>query len=211
MTDIFSRALQSSSATLHEALSTGGPKRGALPSAIRALTGQRICGPAFPVQCEPGSNLQLHRAILAAPKGAVLVADVQGADEHGYWGEVMAVAAQVRQLGGLVINGGVRDVDAMARMDFPVFARMACIRGTSKKEGGQIGEPITIGDVTIIQGDLVFGDSDGVVILPKAEMERAVTEGIGRDREEGEIFERLRKGESTLDIYRLPPAPETKG
>jgi len=204
MMNLIEKALRSSTATVHEALSTGGPKRGALPSAIQTATGLRLCGPAFPLVCAPGSNLQLHRAIVAAEPGSVLVAYTGGDFEHGYWGEVMAVAAMARNIAGLVIDAGVRDVQAMTRLGFPVFARGACIRGTSKIEGGSVGEPIMIGETSITRGDLIFGDEEGVVCVPASEAARAINCALQRDAEESDIFARLRKGASTLEIYNLP-------
>lgn len=191
-----------SSASLHEA----GGKIGALPSSLKPLTGQKICGRAFPVACPAGDNLHLHHAIYAAQPGDVLVVDTAGGVEFGYWGEIMAEAARVRGLAGLVITGGVRDRARLAEMGFPVFAQHACIRGTEKnpEARGAIGTPVRIGEIDIERGDLVFGDEDGIVVLPQAEAATIVAAAAQRDAEEVEILERLRAGETTLQIYGLP-------
>lgn len=201
--ELLSRAQRISAATLHEAAG----KIGALPSAIRPFaTNVQICGPAFPVQSPSGDNLWLHHAIYAAQPGEVLVVDVGSNPEFGYWGEVMALAAQTRQLAGLVINGGVRDVQRMLDMRFPVFAVTACIRGTGKNVHGVggLGVSVTLGDVTIDRGDLIIGDFDGLVALPAARAAEVVAAGEQRDAAEEEIFSRLRAGSQTLEIYRLP-------
>jgi len=201
--ETIARARRRSSATLHEAAG----KSGALPSTIKPLSPQVcVCGRAYPVSSPSGDNLWLHHAIYAADPDDVLVIDVGADPEFGYWGEVMAVAAQARGLSGLVINGGVRDGQRLLAMNFPVFARPTCIRGTVKNPlgKGSLGAPITLGAVTIVRGDLVFGDGDGVVVLPAASAASIVEEGERRDAAEEEIFGRLRSGATTLAIYDLP-------
>lgn len=202
MSDLFARAAPLSTATLHEAAG----RVGALPHAIKPLAPTvRVCGPALPVKGPPGDNLRLHHAIYAAAPGEVLVVDT-GDDGFGYWGEVMALAAQVRGIAGLVINGGVRDSQRMVEMGFPVFASAICIRGTGKNPAapGSIGAPVELGGVVIHRGDLVLGDADGVVVIPKGQAEAAVRKSFERDAEETDIFARLRAGDTTLDIYKLP-------
>ncbi len=200
---LLARAARLSSATLHEAAG----KRGALRAALKPLAAaQRVCGPALPVRSPPGDNLWLHRAIYAARPGEVLVVEVGDGLEYGYWGEVMAVAAQARGLAGLVITGGVRDSLRMVEIGFPVFAATTCVRGTRKdpRGAGAVGAPVTIGQVTVTRGDLVLGDADGVVVLPAADAAEVVAASERRDREEAIIFERLRAGATTIEIYDLP-------
>src|SRR5690606_19828681 len=128
-----------------------------------------LCGPAVTVHSPGGDNLWLHRAIYLAQPGDVLVVHVSETPDFGYWGEIMSEAAKVRQLGGLVIDGGIRDVRALERVGFPVFAQGVCIRGTGKDYGarGWINHPIQLGSLVVQAGDLVVGDADGVVVLPR--------------------------------------------
>jgi 4-hydroxy-4-methyl-2-oxoglutarate aldolase len=189
-----------SAATLHE--SAG--KVGALPSAIKPVSPKfKLCGPAVTVHSPGGDNLWLHRAIYEAQPGDVLVVYVSQHYEHGYWGEIMATAAQARGLAGLVIDGCVRDGVLLAEINFPVFSRGLCIRGTGKDFGarGWINAPIAIGDVVVNAGDLIFGDGDGVVCIPRANAANAISASIERDAHEAEICSRLRGGETTLGIY----------
>jgi 4-hydroxy-4-methyl-2-oxoglutarate aldolase len=200
---LIARARHRSASTLHEA----GGKVGALPAVIKPFAAEvTVCGRAFPVKSPSGDNLWLHHAIYAAAAGDVLVVDVGADTEFGYWGEVMAVAAQARAIAGLVINGGVRDAQRLLAMRFPVFCSGACIRGTGKNIHGQgsLGQDINIGNVTVRRGDLVLGDRDGVVVLPAATAAQIVDVGERRDAEEDEIFRRLRHGGTTLEIYHLP-------
>ncbi len=204
--DLLGEAAATGTASLHEAAG----RIGALPSAIKPLSpAMRVVGRAYPVRSPGGDNLWLHRAICAAAAGDVLVVATGGATEFGYWGEVMTRAAQQRQLGGLVIEGGVRDAAALIEAGFPVFAAAVCIRGTVKdpQGDGALGEPATIGGVTVRAGDLVMGDADGVCVVPAAGAGAAVRSAHDRDRAEQDIFARLARGETTIDIYKLPRQP----
>lgn len=194
-------------ATLYEAaVAAEGPGRYAMDVGIRAVwPGARVAAPAFTVQGAGGDNLALQHAILEAPAGAVLVADVNGAD-WGHWGEVLAVASQVRHIAGLVIDGGVRDTVEMAELDFPVFSRHVNVRGTRKLFRGALGIPVQVGAVTVHTGDLVVADADGVVVLPQHVADRVLDTADERVAKEADIIRRLKAGESSLDIYGLAEA-----
>jgi len=192
------RAAKFSAATLHEA----AKKRGALPSMIKPLDpAMRICGPAVTVSSPPGDNIMLHEALRIAKPGDVIVAEVSGAYEHGYWGDIMTVAAQVRNIQGLVIDGCVRDGKEIVESGFSVFARGLCIRGTSKNGGGTVNHPIKIADIVIHPGDLVVGDGDGVVVIPCEEIAEVLDAAEKREEDERRIREELKKGRTTMEIY----------
>jgi 4-hydroxy-4-methyl-2-oxoglutarate aldolase len=191
-----------SAATLHEAAG----RRGALPGAIAAVSDRfRLCGPAYPVRCPPGDNLWLHRAVYAAEPGEILVVDVGGGYDFGYWGEVLTRAAIARRLGGLVIDGGVRDRDQLIAAGLPVFSRGLRIQGTVKDPAGAgaIGDPIELGSVTVARGDLVVGDSDGVVVIDAASALAAAAAGRLRDEKEADMMIKLDQGATTLDLLGL--------
>lgn len=187
-------------ATLHEAAG----KVGALPAAIKPMAPSfRVCGPALTVDAPPADNLWLHRALALASPGDVLVVRVAGHYDAGYWGEVMSTMGRARKLGGLVIDGCVRDGAILERFGFPVFARGLCIRGTGKDfdARGWIGYPVRFEDVVIAPGDVVVGDADGVVVLPQASLDAVVNAGHEREAKEADIIRRLEAGEASLDIY----------
>lgn len=187
-------------ATLHEA----GGKIGALPAQIKPMAPSfRIAGPAFTVQGPPGDNLRLHRALAAARPGDVIVASVGGVYEYGYWGEIMSTAGVALKLGGLVIDGCVRDGALLEGVGFPVFARGLCIRGTGKDFGARafLGHPLLIGDVTIQPGDLVCGDTDGVCVVPRPRAAEVIQKSLDREAKEAKTMEQLRGGATTLDLY----------
>jgi 4-hydroxy-4-methyl-2-oxoglutarate aldolase len=182
-------------------------RRGALPSVIKPVDKAfRVAGPAFTVDCPPGDNLWIHRAVYAAAPGDVLVVDPRGGTEYGYWGEILSEAATARGLSGLVIYGGVRDTIALTTIGFPVFAACVCLQGTAKdpSSDGRLGAPITVGTTLINTGDLVIGDADGVVAIPAAARQAVIDAARKRMEKERSVIDRLRAGETTLAIYDLP-------
>ena len=187
-------------ATLYEA----GGRIGALPSAIKPVHPSfRICGPAVTVQGQAGDNFWLHHAIYAAQPGDVLVVHVSGGHEFGYWGEIMSTAARVRGLGGVVIDGCVRDGALLGEVGFPVFARGLCIRGTGKDKHaiGWVNAPVVFDDVTVAPGDLMVGDGDGVVAIERERVGAIVEAARLRAIKEVQAIEQLKLGATTLDIY----------
>jgi 4-hydroxy-4-methyl-2-oxoglutarate aldolase len=197
-----------SSATVHEA--SGG--KGALSSRIKPISPEmKVCGPAVTVKVRPCDNLILHKAIYVAQKGDVVVADAEGYMEAGAWGEIMAVAAHQRGIGGFIFNGAVRDSQAMSDLGFPVFACGLCIKGTEKVSLGWINHPLNLDNITIHPGDLILGDRDGLVVVKREEAEEVLQKSLAREEKEGGIKERLRRGESTLDIYGFTDILKARG
>ena len=195
---LIERAACFSSATLHEAMG----KRGSLSYGIKPIIPEmRVCGPAVTVSSPPMDNLIIHKAIVAAQSGDILVVEVGGVYEAGYWGEIMTHAAQQRGIAGLVIDGCVRDGTLIERMAFPVFARGLSIRGTKKEGLGGINHPLTFGEIIVNPGDLIVGDGDGVVVVPREEIAQVLREAQKRDEKEAEVKRELTAGKTTLAIY----------
>lgn len=187
-----------SAATLHEALG----KIGNLPSAIKPIApGMRVCGPAYTVQTIPRDNKIIHRAYALAKPGDVLVVNCSGYYEAGYWGDLMSLGAKTKGINGLVIDACVRDADDIEAMGFPVFSRGLCIRGTSSLEGGTLNQPIVMGEVIVHPGDIVVGDRDGVVVVPKDRIEEAIEKATARETREEWVREQLRQGKTSIEIY----------
>ena len=187
-------------ATLHEAAG----RIGALPSAIKPVArDMRVAGPAFTVHIPAGDNLWMHRALYAALPGDVLVVSTNGGIEWGYWGDILNTAAIAQRLGGLVIDGGVRDSAGLSTMPFPVFSNGLCINGTIKgfEATAWVRQPIRIGEVVVRQDDLIVGDRDGVVALPSGAVADVLVKGAARERDEAEKIARIQAGERTIDIY----------
>lgn len=165
--------------------------------------GMMLAGTALPVRCTPGDNLALHLAIAAARPGDVLVVDYGGSLDSGPFGEIMALACQMRGIAGLVIDGAVRDSAQIAALGFPVFARGLNIRGTVKQDRGTIGAPVTLGGVTVRAGDLVLADADAILLLDAQDLAPALSVARARAAREARMMERLRQGETTLSILGL--------
>jgi 4-hydroxy-4-methyl-2-oxoglutarate aldolase len=175
----------------------------AMDAGIRpAWARARLCGTAFTVRCVPGDNLVIHQALDHVTPGEVLVVQA-GGTMFGYWGEVLTRAALARGVAGLVIDGGLRDVDALESLAFPAFSRGASMLGTTKRFPGELGVALTVGGVLVSRGSLVLADRDGVLALPRERIEPTLRAARERRAKELAIIERIGAGESTLDLYGL--------
>lgn len=138
--------------------------------------GGRMVGPAFTVKTRPGDNLMIHQALDLAAPGDIIVVDGGGETTNALLGEIMLRWATQRQLGGFVIDGAIRDIEAFATRDFPCFARGYSHRGPYKDGPGEINVAVCIGGMAVMPGDIVVGDADGVVAFPAARL----TELVGK-------------------------------
>lgn len=177
------------------------------PRIRAAWPGARLCGPALTVRCSPGDNLAIHVAVAHATPGTVLVASVGGDEEHGYWGEVLTTAALANSVGGLVIEGGVRDIAALARFGFAVFSTMTALRGTTKNRPGVLGAPVDVGGARVHTGDWVLADEDGAVVVDRVELEQVTDASRARAEKESRFFDELRAGRTTLELLGIDPSP----
>jgi 4-hydroxy-4-methyl-2-oxoglutarate aldolase len=189
-------------ATLGE---TGG--RPMAPRIGAAWSGAVAAAPVFTVRCTPGDNLGIHVAVTRAPAGSALAVDVGDEPERGYWGEVLTTAAEARGLVGLVIDGCVRDVDALRGHGFPVFSTGIALRGATKDQPGAVGTPVDVGGVTVHTGDWVVGDADGVTVIPARDLDAVLTAGQTRAARERELFDALKAGKTTIELLGLDPSP----
>jgi 4-hydroxy-4-methyl-2-oxoglutarate aldolase len=177
-----------------------------MPSRIRpAWPGATVAGRAFTVTCAPGDNLAIHVAVTLAPPGSVLVVDASAEPERGYWGEILTTAAETTGITGLVIDGGVRDIAALSGHGFGAFSDRIALRGATKELSGEVGGPVTVGDVTVRTGDTVVGDADGVVVIPADQFDDVVAAARHRSDREQDLFRRLQSGETTVDLLELDP------
>ncbi|WP_048439219.1 RraA family protein [Caenimonas sp. SL110] len=129
-------------------------------------SGGRMAGPALTIKTRPGDNLMIHKALQLARPGDVIVVDGGGDLTNSLIGEIMIGDAIRQQLGGVVIDGAIRDADWIAASPFPVFAAGVTHRGPYKDGPGEINVPIAIDGMVIEPGDLVIGDGDGILCVP---------------------------------------------
>jgi len=130
-----------------------------------------LCGPALTVRVRPGDNLMLHKAILMAQPGDVIVVDGGGIVSQAVIGGLMRTTAMARGLGGFVIDGAIRDAAEWAEGGMPIFAKGRTHRGPSKDGPGEINVPIACAGLAVNPGDLMLGDADGVIAIPAADLE----------------------------------------
>jgi 4-hydroxy-4-methyl-2-oxoglutarate aldolase len=188
------------SATVHEA----SGRKGYVDCAIKPIAqGVRICGPAFTVQCHPKDNLMLHKALEKAQPGDIIVASVGGYYEAGYWGGLMATSAIGRKIGGLAIDGCIRDSEEIIKMQWPVFCRGFCIFGTGKTGTGLVNHPILFGGTMVNPGDLILGDGDGMVVVARAECKAVLEKSIERVEAEKKKSVTLAAGVSSVEFNKL--------
>jgi len=175
------------------------------PGLSSVWNGAKLAGPVVPVRCGQGDNLAIHRAVAMAETGTVLVVAIDGDHERGFWGEVLTVAAQHRGMVGLVIDGHVRDVEALERRGFPAWARGTALAGATKDDPGQIGEPIVLRGALVEAGDWVVADVDGVAIVPGGQFDAVIEAGRARAERERLLFIDLQAGRTTLELLGLEP------
>ncbi len=187
-------------ATIHEAQGAIG----AIDSSIKPLArNMKMAGPALTLQMRPGDNLMIHYALLHARAGQVLVINCDGFTGAGIWGDVLTAQAQKTGLAGLVVNGAVRDSDAMIDAGFPVFAKGLCIRGTEKKQPGSLNVPLFINDCIIHPGDIIVGDADGLVVIKHACLDEVIRLSEEREEKERIFKEKIMAGASTAELMGL--------
>jgi RraA family protein len=139
---------------------------------IRPMHGrEKLLGSAFTVRTRPGDNLIVHKALDMLEPGDALVVDAGGDTTNAIFGEIMTRIAVKRGATGIVVDGAIRDAATFAETGFPCFARGATHRGPYKDGPGEINVPITVGGAIVRPGDVVFGDADGVVVVPLEEAE----------------------------------------
>lgn len=146
---------------------------GAMDYQIQALDrAVRMCGPALTVRTRPGDNLALYKALDVARPGDVLVIATYDYRVGSTLGDLVVNIAKRKQLAGLVCDGLCRDASGIRALGVPVFVRGTSPSSPQKDGPGEIGAPVSCGGVTVAPGDIVVGDEDGVVVVPRRDIER---------------------------------------
>ncbi|THF82132.1 RraA family protein [Cohnella fermenti] len=161
-------------AAVNDVLREHGLLHQVLPSGIMPIKDDmKVCGIAFTVKGSPNLTLesemeQRAKMLEEIGDGSVVVWDTSGDEESAQWGEVMTMASIRRGCKGAVVDGGVRDTNKVLELEFPVFCKY-------RTSNGMLGRfrmidwqiPVMIGNVFIYPGDVVFGDIDGVIVVPR--------------------------------------------
>jgi RraA family protein len=156
--------------------------------------GGRMAGTALTVKVSPGDNLMVHKAIDIVRPGDVIVVDAGGICTQAIIGEIMSAIAERNGAAGMVIDGAIRDADALARSSFPVYARGITHRGPYKNGPGEINVPVVIGEAVVNPGDLVVGDDDGLVAIPRDMAKETLKLARLQEKKESDLLKAIRGG-----------------
>lgn len=197
------------SAVLADVLDSLGQRRSALPADLRPLRPEwRLFGRAatlsvLPVAVEPQQPYAVElECIDALRPGDVLVATTHGDRGSALWGELLSTAARAHGAVGVVLDGMTRDAAKILAMDFPVFAAGFCpLDSKGRLDGISHGHPIRIGDGVVRPGDWVFGDIDGVVVVPAELAETVFARALEKVQGENRVRAELAKGRSVREVF----------
>ncbi len=161
---------------------------------IQMRTGLPLCGVAVTVIARPGDNLMVHKAMEIATPGDVIIVNTCGNITSAVFGELMGNSAVAVGLGGIVVDGAIRDTVALAELRFPVFSRSVCAGGCDKDGPGEINVPVACGNTVVMPGDIVVGDADGVVVVLREDAEEILKLVRGLKDRETKRIEEIRLG-----------------
>lgn len=169
----------------------------AVDPAISVLTNDKhtICGPALTVKVFPGDNLMVHKSLDVLQPGDVIVIDAGGSTLNAVLGDLISTKAKHRGVAGFVVDGLIRDLPSVQELDLPVFARGTTPIGPLHRGPGEINFPICIGGVVVNPGDLIVGDSTGIVVVPRAIAEELLVRLKSHKTANASYFESVKKGD----------------
>jgi 4-hydroxy-4-methyl-2-oxoglutarate aldolase len=187
-------------ATAHEAQG----RSGLLDPSVRPIQqGVRLAGPAVTVLCPPGDNLMIHLAVEHCRPGDVLVVAMIPADSDGVLGEMLATSLRAHGVIAAVVDAGVRDVDALRAMPFPVWSRWISAQGTAKSAAGTVNRPLVCAGQLVNPGDVIIADDDGVVCVAAGDATTVAELAEQRAAHEDSLRKRLASGELSVNLLGL--------
>ena len=185
------------SATVYEA----GGRRGYVDAdLIQVVPGSRACGPARTVICGQDDNLMVHAAMAAVQPGDVLVLTMPEPRPVALVGDLLATQAKAQGAAAILVDAAVRDVEELAELGLPIWARWVRVKGAGKDIVGSIGGRVSVGGATIRNGDILVLDADGVAVVEAERVDAVLT--ASRDRLERERVKRskLQAGALSYDL-----------
>jgi 4-hydroxy-4-methyl-2-oxoglutarate aldolase len=187
-------------ATVHEAQGRAGLMK---PYMRPIYSTAKVAGPAVTVLSHPGDNLMIHAAVEICQPGDVLVVALVSESTDGMFGELLACSVRAHGVAGVVIDAGVRDVADLTEMKFPVWAKAICAQGTVKETAGSVNVDVVCAGALVHPGDVIIGDMDGIVVVPREQVAEVARLGGERLVKEQRSRERLSSGELGIDMYGL--------
>ena len=204
--EIYQELADLGSATVYEA---GG--RGAYVDAdlIQILPASRVAGPARTVLCGQDDNLMVHAVMAEVQSREIIVLTMPEPRPVALVGDLLATQARAHGAAAILVDAAVRDVEELAELGLPIWARWVRVKGATKDVPGSIGEPVTVGGATIRQGDVLVLDADGVAVI-EPDRTTEVLEA-SRQREQRERVKRLKlqAGELSYELDGLREKVET--
>jgi RraA family protein len=164
---------------------------------IKSLNSVPLLGTAFTVKARVGDNLMLHKAIDMAQPGEVIVVDVQGDLTNSVTGEIMMRQAVKRGISGVVVDGAVRDADALRNLNMPIYAAGIQPNGPYKDGPGEINVPVCCGGIVVKPGDILVGDADGIVVIDPQDAPNILEKAREKYKQEQIKFKSIEEG--TMD------------
>ena len=199
-------------ADLHEALGPVDGRAMLMSPRMRPLDPTlKIAGAAVTVLNYPGDNLMMHQALFLAETGQVLVMTAGGGAIGAQWGELAGIEAQTKGLAGLILDGAVRDTQALIAMGFPVWSTAIHASHPEKRGPGAVNIPIVVDGVTVHPGDIVVADADGVLGIPPVHLRHALEGAQRRQDKEADMKRRIVAGEHLHDMLGLGKAVAASG
>jgi 4-hydroxy-4-methyl-2-oxoglutarate aldolase len=196
-----SRALEElarlGSATVYEA----GGRRGYVDADLHQIVpGSRVAGPARTVRCGQGDNLMVHAAIERIEPGDVVVLSMPEPAPVALVGDLLATQAKVAGAAALLVDASVRDVEELAELGLPIWARWIRVRGAEKADPGEFDVPVSVGGALIRPGDVVVLDGDGVAVVEAERVEEVLAAALEREERERVKRALLQAGERSYDL-----------
>ena len=187
-------------ATVHEAAGRTGVVD--LPL-IRVVPGSRVAGPARTALCMPGDNTMVHALVAHARPGDVLVLTSAEPAPVAFVGDLLATQALAQGVAGILVDGAVRDLDELAELGLPIWARFVRAQGATKGAVGKLDVPVVVGGAEIRPGDLVVMDCDGAVVVPADRVDEMLPAARERAERETAVRQRYRDGDLSYDLQGL--------
>ena len=196
------------SATVYEA----GGRRGYVDADLhQILPGSRVAGPARTVLCGQDDNLMVHAVMAAVRPGEVIVLTMPSPRPVALVGDLLATQALAQGAAGMLIDASVRDVEELAELGLPIWARWIRVKGAAKDVAGTIGEPVVVGGATIRTADVLVLDADGVAVVEHERVDEVLGASLQREERERVKRAKLQGGALSYDLDGLRERVETSG